>query len=269
MCCITGDPRVCVSMFSFGLIKTNTALAGAILNVRDSVLADDMRRIQSSYREQSLLTYMWKMTVGLGACVFQTWGFLFCLTLLGRLTSVDYHPYLISLLRGFRPSQDTVNKYRFRMRRGALRVLRYRLASWDQSCFEMQMDRLNRFSQHLMNLGIVVPGMGKERVKRSCYWLYPIQSFKGHTPVETCKRLKEFGVEAGCKSTQLTVITAPTDEGYVGKYSEPMSAIDMMRNIIYLPVHRRANPALLDKIIDAVRIVHGSNSTHTHTRRSE
>src|SRR5215203_1135722 len=44
-----GDPRADVSMYSFGILKTSTALGGAVLRVRDEEVLGRMREIQASY----------------------------------------------------------------------------------------------------------------------------------------------------------------------------------------------------------------------------
>ena len=44
-----GDPVADVSMYSFGTLKTSTALGGAILRVRDREVLGRMRGIQASY----------------------------------------------------------------------------------------------------------------------------------------------------------------------------------------------------------------------------
>jgi len=44
-----GDPAADVSMYSFGTLKTSTALGGAVLRVRDREVLGRMRGIQASY----------------------------------------------------------------------------------------------------------------------------------------------------------------------------------------------------------------------------
>ena len=46
----TGDPLADVSMFSFGSIKTTTAVGGAVLRVRNPDLLAAMRRLQEGWR---------------------------------------------------------------------------------------------------------------------------------------------------------------------------------------------------------------------------
>src|ERR1700682_3233583 len=52
-----GDPRADVSMYSFGALKTCTALGGALLNVRDEGLLRRMRTIQGRWRLQRRRAY--------------------------------------------------------------------------------------------------------------------------------------------------------------------------------------------------------------------
>jgi dTDP-4-amino-4,6-dideoxygalactose transaminase len=53
-----GHPESDVSLFSFGPIKTATALGGALLRVRDAALLARMRRLQGEYPRQSRLDYL-------------------------------------------------------------------------------------------------------------------------------------------------------------------------------------------------------------------
>ncbi len=47
-----GHPKADVAMFSFGPLKTSTALGGALINVRDAALRARMREIQNAYAVQ-------------------------------------------------------------------------------------------------------------------------------------------------------------------------------------------------------------------------
>src|SRR5262245_21451511 len=53
-----GDPRTDASLFSFGTIKTATALGGAVAVVRDRALLEDMRRRQAAWPVQSRAGYL-------------------------------------------------------------------------------------------------------------------------------------------------------------------------------------------------------------------
>src|SRR5215213_10382876 len=61
-----GDPAADVSMYSFGTLKTSTALGGAILRVRDREALDRMRGIQASYPMQGRGAYLKKLLKVLG-----------------------------------------------------------------------------------------------------------------------------------------------------------------------------------------------------------
>lgn len=53
-----GHPQADVSMFSFGPLKTSTALGGAMLTVRDPALRERMRALQGAYPEQKRREYL-------------------------------------------------------------------------------------------------------------------------------------------------------------------------------------------------------------------
>jgi len=54
----TGTPAADVSLFSFGPIKTQTALGGALVRLRDSTVREKMLRIASDYPRQTRLSFL-------------------------------------------------------------------------------------------------------------------------------------------------------------------------------------------------------------------
>ena len=56
-----GHPRSDVVMFSFGTIKTNTALGGALFTVRDAVVRARLRAVQAQWPQQSTTTFACKV----------------------------------------------------------------------------------------------------------------------------------------------------------------------------------------------------------------
>ena len=61
-----GDPLADVSMFSFGTLKTATAVGGAVLHVRDPDLHERMRRAQERWPVHSRLRYALRLLKTLG-----------------------------------------------------------------------------------------------------------------------------------------------------------------------------------------------------------
>jgi perosamine synthetase len=61
-----GDSEADVSMYSFGTLKTSTALGGAVLRVRDGEVLSRMRGIQASYPPQGRGGYLKKLLGILG-----------------------------------------------------------------------------------------------------------------------------------------------------------------------------------------------------------
>jgi perosamine synthetase len=61
-----GDSAADVSMYSFGTLKTSTALGGAVLRVRDGEVLGRMRGIQASYPFQGRVGYLKKLLKVLG-----------------------------------------------------------------------------------------------------------------------------------------------------------------------------------------------------------
>ena len=96
----TGDPTADASMYSFGALKTCTALGGALLRIQDRALLERMRIAQGAWRRQSRRAY----TVN----VLKFFAFFVATRplpygLLARALGHDFDRCVNSSVRAFRP----------------------------------------------------------------------------------------------------------------------------------------------------------------------
>ena len=126
----TGDPSTDASMYSFGALKTGTALGGALLKVRDRSVLQRMRDAQRSWPVQSHRRYT--------ATVFKFFAFSLATRPLayGALawfhcaTGRDFDRLVNSSVRAFRPGR-LVPQLEVQPSAPLLATMSYRLLSFD------------------------------------------------------------------------------------------------------------------------------------------
>jgi len=98
---LIGHPEADCSLFSFGSIKINTAMAGCLNIVRnDDVLYRKMKHIQDQYPMQPTSAYFKKILKMSFPCLLvnqKVWNYGIRLT--GIITGFDVREYAVSLLR--------------------------------------------------------------------------------------------------------------------------------------------------------------------------
>jgi dTDP-4-amino-4,6-dideoxygalactose transaminase len=223
-----------ICFYSFGTIKTATALGGGIAIVRRDKegLADQMRRAQLFSGQQTNAQYLAKLIkclvlqfvsfypslCGIVAFVMRTFG-------------LDYDRTVTSMLRGFQ-QRDLIGQIRKRPCTALLSLLHRRLsyssASTTASVVSARVRRCQSLSQQLVKScshSVRVP-RGVEG-SRHCYWLFPVHV---GDPNRMSKLLEREGFDAPSGASQLT--SATMLDGVHGDC--PMAEL-LMKGIIYLP----------------------------------
>jgi perosamine synthetase len=96
-----GDQAADVSMYSFGTLKTSTALGGAVLRVRDREVLSRMRGIQASYPSQGRGGYLKKLLKVLGLVAVSRPGPYGLLVRACRRLGSDLDALVNGVVRGF------------------------------------------------------------------------------------------------------------------------------------------------------------------------
>jgi dTDP-4-amino-4,6-dideoxygalactose transaminase len=231
-----GHPRADVSMFSFGPIKTATALGGAIIRVRDAALRQAMRTRQAAYPVQSRLALLRR--IGKYACLKRlstpiAFGLLVSACLAAGL---DLDRLLNGSVRGFAQG-DLLSQLRRRPSAALLALLERRLRRFDVERLEARIAASRAIIERLSDAA----GFPAAAAAEHCHWVTPIR-------VDEPRRLILALREAGFDATQgrsLCVVPAPADRPEL----DPRAARDTMAGIVFLPCYPEMPPAAVERLI--------------------
>ena len=221
-----GHPASDLSMFSFGPIKTSSALGGAILVLQDPAIARRMRELQEHYRPQSRLRFLKRIVQAsalkvLGRPVIFTSFVRVC-----RAITVDHDKVVVHLLRGFKP-HDLVTQIRRAPGAALCRLLARRLRAGCASAIE-------RRSRIASAAGASLPrsSLPGARADVHSHWVLPVES---RDPARLVGFLWQRGFDATRRGSSLEVVSAPDDRPHF----EPHTGRAMLERIVYLPVYPR------------------------------
>ena len=222
-----GDTVADVSMYSFGTLKTSTALGGAVLRVRDREVLGRMRVAQASYPSQRRAGYLKKLlkVLGLGAASRpHPYGLLaWACTKLGS----DLDELVNGVVRGFPPGEpEATFLQRLRQRPSAplLAMLSRRLRTFDRERLARRASTGERFLRRL-RAGELHPG---RRSLERTHWLFPVVVAD---PEALIAALRGRGLDASQATSSISVVGAPDGR------SSPTEASLMMSGVVFLPVY--------------------------------
>ncbi len=237
-----GHPESTVSMFSFGSIKRQTAMGGALLRFLDRDLAGRLRANQARYPSQSRRTYF-RRVLTMGAIKGLTLrpvyrAYLRVCHWLGR----DHDETLGTALRGFsggnlfarlrqQPSAPLLRVLGRRLRQSPTRAIAARVAIVDTVVAEFP--ALER------------PGA---QASHHTHWLFPMMTVD---PDRLMRQLWARGFDATCGASNLTCVPAPEGRPVATQ------AARLMREVLYLPLHPSVTRGEMRAMAHAVRDLDG------------
>jgi perosamine synthetase len=219
-----GDPRADASLFSFGAIKTATALGGALARVSDDTQLDRMRELQREHPMESRKAFAWRVFEG-------------CLQSLMSLRVVYTSLVWLAGLRGWNPDQliDRLGK-RFpgeglmaQLRQhpcaAQLRLLDRRLRTYDDA----------RIQKRKANAQVLIEGLGLATTHselsdaRHTFWLF---AYRCEHPEKLVQSLWEVGVDSA-RYGSLELVPAPPGRGGL----DCPVARGLLDQIVFLPCY--------------------------------
>jgi perosamine synthetase len=221
----TGDSMADVSMYSFGALKTCTALGGAVLSVQDPSLLARMRAAQCRWRLQSRGTYAGSVLKFLVFTLITRpfpYGVLAAIHgALGR----DFDRTINTSVKAFRPG-PLLSQLEVRPSAPLLAMLAYRLRTFDDARLRRRAaagEWLNaRLPAHLTLAG--------HRMESRTHWLFPVISREPDQLIVACRRA---GVDGARGASSVTVVPAPADR----PEADPVAARQMMAGLVFLPAY--------------------------------
>ncbi len=241
-----GHEASTVSLFSFGSIKRQTALGGALLRFKDAALADRVRRIQATYPVLARGVYFQRVYTMLFIKAVSTRvvfnAFIAACRLLGR----DHDETLGTALRGFKHG-DLLTRLRQHPGAPLLRTLERRLSQPAAPSIAERVTVVERVSA-------AYPGIARagRRAPRHTHWLFPMVTAR---PDRLMQHLWTEGFDATRGASNLVCAAPP--EGRV----VPEQATRLMRDVLYLPLYPTATMREMQRMADVIRTYDAAHST--------
>jgi perosamine synthetase len=205
-----------VSMFSFGPIKTATALGGALLRVRDAELCARMKRLQAGYARQTRAQYAARVAKYAGLKLLSG-RVLYTLFVAGcRLLGKSHDSVIGGATRSF-AGAELLHAIRRRPCAALLALLERRLRRFDPRAIDERVALAQAFFAR--HPGLARPG---SRAALHTHWVVPVCSA---APDKLLRRLWCAGFDATRGATSLYVVSPP-----------PREADRIMAQVVYVPV---------------------------------
>jgi len=224
-----------LAFFSFGTIKTCTALGGGITLIKDKSLATKMEQIQVQYVEVSNISFLFKVmktTLLLVICrnFYVFGGILYILQSMGA----NYEAIITGSLRGFSTKDGSFTKQLLQLVRRRISVVN--LILLNRRLFKFDPDQITKRIQQCEEVvtlldkyapNIIVPG---KRCLKHTFWLFPVML--KNNPDLVSRNLYYEGYDIPRGTSQL----ASLDKYGIAHISDCPNAAKLMKSILYLPI---------------------------------
>ncbi|WP_168163487.1 DegT/DnrJ/EryC1/StrS family aminotransferase [Calothrix sp. 336/3] len=228
-----------VSFFSFGPIKSCTALGGAITLLKDKNLSIQMQEIEATYPQKSETWFFIRILKFMSLKILSfPWIYCQLLSLL-KLCGQDLDSTIVAMTRGFAQG-DLFIKIRHRPPQHLLWLLSDRLSQ----CGEfLQRQKTGENFQKILPKNILVPGV---KASLHSFWLFPI--IVNH-PHRVLQYLRTHNFDASRGSTSLIVKESHDQQNHLA----PENAKYLMQQILFLPVYPDVPVAELTRLSQCLR----------------
>jgi perosamine synthetase len=236
----TGHREADISLFSFGTIKTATALGGALLRVRDRATLERMRRRHREYPGQAPAGYARRVLKGA-----------FLKGLAGRapyaafvrgcrLAGIDHDALVHGAVRGF-AGRCLRDEIRQQPAAALLALLERRLRRFDAARLAARTARGATLAHQLAD-AVEVPG----RLSAAhSYWIFPIVAAE---PDHVVVALRRAGFDATRRGSLVAVDPPPGRE-----HLDPVEARRALARMVYVPVYPELSARALRRLTGVLR----------------
>jgi dTDP-4-amino-4,6-dideoxygalactose transaminase len=242
----TGDPSADVSMYSFGALKTGTALGGALLKVRDRSALDRMRDAQLGWPVQTRRQYAGTVAKFLALSLVIRPLAYGALARVHQATGRDFNQLVNSSVRAFRPGR-LLPQLEVQPSGPLLAAMLYRLNSFDGRRLRRRAASGEWLAANLP-AGLESPGRAMEV---RTHWLFPVLTSEPDRLIAACRRA---GFDAARGASSVGAVAAPPDR----PDAEPERARSMMRSLVFLPAYPELSKRSLERL---ARVVDLASST--------
>ncbi len=238
-----GTPEADVSMFSFGTIKTSTALGGGVLLVRDGGLHERLRVQQETLPLQSIRTHLLRIVKcallkGLSGRLL--YG---CFVRGCALAGGDHDLLLAGSVRGF-PGDELFERIRRRPCTPLLSLLRHRLTGFDDGRLARRAELGSQLSD-LLDVRVECPGL---RAERRTFWVFPV--VLRIEPERLIAALR--GINIDVAQGHSLVVVKPSDDRDVGGL---FNARQLLLWGMFLPSYVEMKSSVLEGMAESVNVL--------------
>ena len=219
-----GHPASDISMFSFGPIKTATALGGALLRFKHPALLARVRAIQKDYPRQPWPPFLRRLGRFALLKLLATPLFFSIFVALCRLRGIDHDHLLRAALRGF-GGTDLLPRIRQQPCAPLLRLLERRVTRRQPRHIRWRVDYVRR----LIAVLPAIPRPGTQAAHHT-HWVVPIES---RDPDALVAVLGAYGFDATRRASSLIAVPPPAGRTVCA----PAAATQMLDRLVYLPMY--------------------------------
>ena len=224
-------------MFSFGTIKTATALGGGVLIIRNnSSLAAAIDSLHDAYPVQKTSSYFKKLAKYMLLMLFFPPGIYRCLVAVLQRAAIDYDAFIHKLSRSF-PGSDLMPQIRVQPGSPLLKLLLRRFETFPRHAIEEHIGRGRSLLQRLPET-YRFPGA---KSKQHTFWVFPILCDE---PDSLIRKLRDSGYDATQKHSLQLVAPAEGDPG-----AATPNCRSILRHIVYLPLYPRIPTIEIERMI--------------------
>jgi dTDP-4-amino-4,6-dideoxygalactose transaminase len=233
-----GDSRSLVSFFSFGSIKTATALGGALLRFQERSLLERVRAIQTNYPIQAMAAYRKRVLlfsilrllanpIGLGG-----------LTWLLRLFGKSPDDILSQIVKGF-PGSELLKKLRYQPNSALLATLLRRI----RQPYQEKIRRRVLYAQRIYEKLGDFPRPARH-ASHHTHWVIALRSPNADQHIEN---LQAAGFDATRKASSMTFVPAPTG------FASAKQVEALTDELFYLPMYPALSPAEIQHLANSLQ----------------
>ena len=251
-----GHDQADVSMFSFGPIKTATALGGGLLRVKDSGLLQRMQQIQAQYPIQSTWSFMRRLWF---YCLLKFLGGKIVFGLFVRICKLlgkDLDVVLNGSISNF-PGDQFFASLRQQPSVSLLRLLLRRVTRFREDDLKLRADRGALLARELP--AERCPGAS---ANPHSYWIFPLQV---DDPIKVIATLRRAGFDA-TSDNSLQPVEASVDRADVA----PLTARGLLDSAIFLPLYSEMPEAEIQRmasvLLPIIDVAHGATADQSPDR---
>ena len=244
-----------VSMVSFGMIKTASAVGGAVVAVRSPELRAAMQDIQAGWPIQRRRAYAGKLLRMAVLATFNDPRRFAVLHRLLTLLGVDLDTMINTSTRSFAHGEALWAKIRRRPSAGLLALLTRRLTTFDPTRVA---ERARAGDELAARLPAAYRHPGDGLLRRT-HWLFPVWA---PDPDALVAELARRGIDVSTGTSNLVAVAA--EDGSV-----PEQAGRLMASIVYLPSYPQLGAAGRDRLIAGLRAAAGAGPRLNHRARPD